>query len=65
MGIAAAAHNIRLYRSWHKQHSLGDPEHPLLTPDSETLLLHLTPEQYAGYAAFLAHQAAADGAEAA
>ena len=49
LGIVAAVHNVRQQRNWQSKHGLGDPAHPLFTPDSETLLLHLTPEEYADF----------------
>ncbi len=49
LGLVAAVHNVRQQRNWQAKHGLGNPQHPLFTPDSETLLLHLTPEQYADF----------------
>lgn len=57
LGITAVAHNIRQQRNWQAQHGLGDPEHPLFAPDSETVVLHLTPEEYEGYEEYKQYQA--------
>jgi hypothetical protein len=49
LGVFAAAHNVRQYRNWHAKHQHGDPTDPLLAPDSQTIVTHLTPEEYSAY----------------
>ncbi len=49
LGVLAAAHNVRQYRNWHQKHQLGDPTDPLLAPDSQTIVTHLSPEEYSAY----------------
>ena len=53
LGLASAAHNVRLHRNWHLEHGLGDAQNPLLAPDSETVLIHLTPTEYQAYEAWV------------
>jgi hypothetical protein len=47
LGIAATAHNMRQLGNWHERTLNGDPHHPLLAPDSETLNVRLTMDEYA------------------
>ena len=47
LGIAATAHNMRQLGNWHQRTLNGDPDHPLLAPDSETLHVRLTMDEYA------------------
>jgi hypothetical protein len=58
LGIAATAHNIRQLRNWNTKYDLGDPQHPLLTAESETYLLHVTPTDYQEYEDFQKWKAA-------
>lgn len=53
VGLLAVATNIRLHRNWALDHGdHGDPL-PLRAPDSATLPVHMTPEEYAVYQAWL------------
>ncbi len=46
LGIAATAHNMRQLGNWNDRTLNGDSDHPLLAPDSETLHVRLTLEEY-------------------
>lgn len=56
VGLAIVAHNARQLSNWHERTGNGDDTHPLLQPDSETLLLHVTPAEYAAFLAWRALQ---------
>lgn len=53
VGLLAVATNIRLHRNWALDHGDPDDPNPLLAPDSATLPVHMTPEEYAVYQAWL------------
>lgn len=61
VGIAVTAHNMRQLRNWHERTNRGDPDHPLLAPDSDTYLMHLSPHDYIAFEAFLAARAVSAG----
>jgi hypothetical protein len=60
VGLALVAHNARQLRNWHERTGNGDENHPLLQPDSETLLLHVSPAEYAAFQAWRALQQSLD-----
>lgn len=47
LALAVAA-NVRLMRSWHAETGLGDPTHPLLTPETPLHLrtMQVTQQEY-------------------